>query len=144
MGTTGRRIGKQAGIGLLAGLLAGLILGAGGRLAMTAIAVAAGLEVGFSLGGTLEVFATGLLIGAPAGLVFVFLKNYAPIPAVWRGGAFGALLFLGLVLFPLPAARGSVEAVGQLPLTLALFGALFVAYGIAVSLLVERLVSRLQ
>jgi predicted permease len=106
---------------------------------MTAIALAAGLAPGFSLGGTGAVLATGLLIGTPAGLVYIVVRKYLPLPGAWKGAAFGALVFLALVLLPPPAARSAVASVGQLTLTLLLFGALFIAFGVAVEFLVRRL-----
>lgn len=131
-------------MGLLSGLLAGFLLGLGARMAMSVIALAAHQEPRFNLGGSLEVLATGILIGLPAGLVFVALRHYIPGSAVWKGATFGLLLFLTLVLVPPPAARSATTAVGQQVLTLVLFGVLFVGFGILVEILVQRLLPQEQ
>lgn len=126
-------------VGLLAGLAGGLVLGVGGRVAMRLIALGAGLEPGFSWGGTGEVVATGLLIGVPAAIAFVALRRFIPGPGIWRGAAFGALLFLALVAVPLPAAELASESVGRLLLTVGLFGPLFLLYGVVIELVLRRL-----
>lgn len=134
-----RALWRLLAAGLLAGLVGGLVLGVGGRVAMRLIALGAGLEPGFSWGGTGEVVATGLLIGVPAAVVFVALRRFIPGPGVWRGAAFGALLFLALVVVPPAAARSASESVGRLLLTVGLFAPLLVLYGIVVELVRRRL-----
>ncbi len=132
MGRLGSNLWRRVAAGFPGGLLGGLVLGLGGRLVMRLIALAAGLPPGFSLGGSVEVFLTGFFIGLPAALVYAAVRQLIPGPGLWRGAAFGALLFVMLVLFPLPAARSAAGSVGQLPLTLSLFGPLFVLYGVVV------------
>lgn len=105
---------------------------------MRLVALAAGLDPGFSWGGTGEVLATGLFIGVPAAFLFVATRRLIPGPGVWRGAAFGALLFLLLVVLPPPAARSAAGAVGRPLLTLSLFGPLFLLYGIVVELVRRR------
>ncbi len=134
-----RALWRQLAAGLLAGLAGGLVLGVGGRVAMRLIALGAGLDPGFSWGGSVEVVATGLMIGVPAGLVFIALRRLIPGPSIWRGAAFGVLLFLALVIVPPPAARSASESVGRLLLTVGLFGPLFVLYGIVAELVARRL-----
>lgn len=129
---------KKAGIGLLAGLVGGLVLGIGGRLAMALIAVAAGRAPAFSLGGSAEVLLTGIAIGAPAGVVFIAARQYLSRLGRWKGALFGALVFVLLVLVPPPAARSAAAGVGQLPLTLGLFGALFMVHGMVVEAVIKR------
>ncbi len=126
-------------VGLVAGLAGGMVLGVGGRLAMRLVAVGADLDPGFSWGGTGEVLATGLFIGVPAALVFVALRRFIPGPGVWRGAAFGVLLFLALVVVPPPAARSAASSVGRPLLTVSLFGPLFLLYGMVVERLRRRL-----
>ncbi len=134
-----RSLWRLLAAGLLAGLAGGLVLGVGGRLAMRLVALGAGLSPGFSWGGTGEVLATGLFIGVPAALAFVGLRRFIPGPAVWRGAAFGALLFLALVVVPPPAARSAAGSVGRPLLTLGLFGPLFLLYGVVVEFVAGRL-----
>ncbi len=129
-----RELWRQAAVGLVAGLVGGLVLGVGGRVAMRLVALGAGLDPGFSWGGTGEVVATGLFIGVPAAFVFIATRRFIPGPGVWRGAAFSALLFLVLVVVPPPAARSAAGAVGRPLLTLSLFGPLFLLYGIVVEL----------
>lgn len=100
---------------------------------MRAVSLAAGRAPGFTAGGTAEVILVGLAIGVPASFIFVVVRRYLPGPPWLKGGSFGALVFLALVLVPPPAAQSAATAAGDLPLTLALFGALFVAYGLAIA-----------
>ncbi len=107
---------------------AGLLLGVGGRIVMRLIAVAAGISPGFSIGGSLEVVATGILIGTPAALVWLVLRRLLG-GGIWRGAAYGGLVLAVLTAVPPPAARSAFGAVDNLALTLGLFGPLFVIYG---------------
>lgn len=131
---------KKAGAAVLACIGGGLVLGIGGRLVMLLIALAADITPGFSLGGTAEVLATGFIIGIPAGLFFIAVRKHIRVPGLWKGGLFGGILFLILVLIPPPAARSAVAGVGHrfLPLTISLFGPLFVTYGIVVEAIMQR------
>ncbi len=129
---------KKVSVGLLAGTIGGLLLGIGGRIAMRVIAIGAGIDGGFSLGGSAEVLATGLIMGTPAGLVYVVLRRYVPRSGLWTGAVFGALYFSMFVLIPPPAARSALDGVGHLPLSLSLFGPLFVTYGVVVEAIAGR------
>lgn len=106
---------------------------------MRLIAVAAGSEVGASLGGSLEVVATGVLFGTPGGLGYLVVRKLVPGSGLWRGALFGALYFGFLALVPPPAARSAVAALGQLPVALSLFGFLFVGYGLLLEATLRRL-----
>ncbi|HEY7411593.1 MAG TPA: hypothetical protein VII13_12655 [Vicinamibacteria bacterium] len=127
--------------GGLAGALAGaLVLGLGGRAVMRAIALRAGAATGFSLGGTLDVVAFGLLTGVAAGAAWGWLRPRVHLPPVARGAALGALVFALLVALPPPAARGAFAGfTGHAALVLGLFAAVFVAFGLAVEALLGRL-----
>jgi len=126
-------------VGLIAGLAGGLVLGLGGRIIMRILAIVAQTGAGFSVGGTIEVLLTGVFIGVPAALVFVFVRKHIPLPGLQRGVLFGVVLFLLLVLVPPPAARSASSGLTEVaPYTLGLFGVLFVVYGIVVEMVVGR------
>ena len=135
-----RRVGRGVGRGALIGAVVGLlILGIGGRLVMSLIAWRAGIPVGYTVGGTLEVMITGVLFGLGGGLI------YGILAAVWRlyrpafGAAFGAVYFTGLALYPPAAARTAALGVPQQRvLVLLTFGALFVVYGASMAALMRR------
>lgn len=129
-------------IGSISGICGGIVLGIGGRAAMRAIALGAGLPLGFSLGGTAEVVLTGLLIGVPAAFAFVLLRRFFPGRSILAGAPFGALLLLGLTLLPPPAARSVAASIDRLGLTLAAFAPVFIAYGVVVAWISDRLSSR--
>lgn len=127
------------GTGLFAGALSGVaVLGILGRAVMRIVALRVGAEPGFSVGGTLEVLATGLLLGAASGPLYALSRRFLPGPADLRGLAFGGALFSLLLLFPPPAARSAVRGLEELlPFLVMMFGILFLVYGVAL----ERLLS---
>ncbi len=131
-------LGKSLRVGLWAGLVGGLVLGLGGRIVMRVLALITGTGGGFSVGGTLEVVLTGLVIGLPAALLFSVVRGFIPGSGWWKGPAFGAALLLSLVLLPPPAARSAAAGLGHLPLTVTLFGVLFVLYGLIVEAAIRR------
>lgn len=135
-------IRRKAAIGVVSGITGGVVLGIGGRAVMRVIALAAGLSPGFSLGGTVEVALTGLIIGVPAALAFVLLRRFFPRQTIVAGALFGAMLFAGLAVLPPPAARSAAASVDRIGLTLAAFAPLFIFYGIAVAWLAGRMESR--
>jgi hypothetical protein len=95
---------------------------------------------GFSLGGTLEVIATGLLFGSPGALVYAVIRKKIGTPFIWKGALFGLLFFITLVLIPPPAAVSASSGLRNfLHITLTLFGILFVAFGVIVELLLKKI-----
>jgi ABC-type polysaccharide/polyol phosphate export permease len=135
-----RRLGRGLVRGTLTGTVVGLlILGIGGRLVMSLIAWRAGIPVGYTVGGTLEVIMTGVLFGLGGGLIYATLVAVARSDRPAVGAAFGALYFAALVLYPPPAARSAAAGVPQQRvLVLLAFGALFVAYGVTLAALMRR------
>jgi hypothetical protein len=128
---------------IAASLVSGLFLGVGGRVAMWIIAMIALGSSGFSWGGTLEVIASGVLFGVPAGLVYAAIRKKLGTPALWKGASFGLLFFILLLIFPPPAAVSASSGLGHVShITLSLFGILFIAYGIILELLLKRCVIR--
>jgi hypothetical protein len=107
---------------------------------MSATALAAGLRLHWSVGGTVEVLVFGLLVGAAAGIPYGAIRRRFKRPALVAGAVWGALVFLMLVAVPPPAALsafGGVSHVG-LPVVLALFGAVFLGYGVLLEWLLRR------
>ena len=101
----------EGGRGILAGLLSGLMLGIGLRVAMRLVALAAGREPLFTLGGTLLITMVGVVFGAVFGLLFTAMRQWFPGTALARGIGYGAIL---LVLFWYPffeEARGDLKNV---------------------------------
>ena len=97
--------------GISAGFLSGLILGIGLRLAMRLVALAAGREPLFTLGGTLMIIMVGVVFGAIFGLLFAAMRQWFPGTTLAKGIGYGAVL---LVLFWYPffeEARGDLKNV---------------------------------
>lgn len=129
-----------AGKVVLANLAAGLVLGAAGRVVMRIIALAVGIRPGFSIGGTTEVILMGVIIGAPAGVLYGVVRRFVP-GGYRRAGLFGVLTFAALALWTPPAARSAMAAAGNpVGLAVGLFGALFVGYGLLVETLLRSAV----
>ncbi len=123
---------------ILIAVISGLFLGVCGRFMMWIIARIALGASGFTLGGTLEVIATGLLFGVPGGIVYAVIRKRIGTPSIWKGALFGLIFFTILVLIPPPAAVSASSGLHRvLPVTLSLFGILFVAYGVILELLLK-------
>lgn len=73
--------------GALGGALAGVAAGAVSRLSMRGVAVLAGLEPDFSLGGTLVILIIGAILGMPFAWLYRGVGRFLPVPERWRGGA---------------------------------------------------------
>ena len=107
-------------VGMLAGAVAGLVvLGAGGRLAMRAIAVANGAPPAFTPGGTATVVVLGAASGIGGGLLYAILYRLLPRSRLPRA----ALFVAALVLLTLRGLR-PIQ-----PLALEWFMPLALAYG---------------
>src|SRR6266581_9043947 len=83
-----RRPFVEGGCGILAGFLSGLMLGGGLRL----VALAAGREPLFTLGGTLLIIMVGVVFGAVFGLLFIAMRQWFPGTALAKGIGYGAVL----------------------------------------------------
>lgn len=134
---------KNIAIVLLIGTAAGIVvLGIGGRIAMRIIALATDQVPEFDLVGSLEVLAAGAWRGALGGLFYLALTRFLPAKGLWKGLALGPLLFLFSAVTLRPGLRGLPVALGVVPLTIALFGSVFIVYGIAVDFAVARWATR--
>lgn len=134
--TLGRDLVVGAGLGLVAGIVLGIL----GRIAMRVIALRAGFGGSGSLGGTLEVIATGVIIGGGAGLVYGGVRRWLPRGSMVRGLLLGSGLTVFFWLYQPPAARSALSGTGHPGLALGVFGICFVIFGF----LVEALFSRVR
>jgi hypothetical protein len=127
---------------MLSGTLAGLVVGIGARLAMRIVALIINLSPGFSLDGTLNIIAIGMVLGVTPGMMYAAVGRRLPGPPMLRGLAFGVLIFLVLEVYPLVVVSGFTEpAIRPLWLRWGVFGSLSIAYGLAVGaaeVLVDR------
>lgn len=131
---------KQTAIGAFCGAITGaLVLGCGGRLIMTLIAVIAGLAPGYTAGGTLEVIAFGAIAGTLAGAIAPLAWRLAPLLRIGRGSLYGLLVYLAVILAPGEAKMAALSLPELLPLTLLLFALLFAGFGVALTSLLSRL-----
>jgi peptidoglycan/LPS O-acetylase OafA/YrhL len=130
---------RKAIVGLGCGLAIGVIvLGIGGRVVMSMIALLAHQQPGWTPGGTLEVLAFAALIGLPSGLFFGAVGHYLPGNDMLKGSVFGALVFVVVVLIPMEAKNAAFAFPELLPVTVTMFAALFVSYGMALALTIKQ------
>lgn len=126
-------------LGLVSGAASGLVAGVLARIAMRGVAVFSGMQPDFSLGGTLFIIGLGAVLGVLPGIVFSFLQPVLPGSVRLKGGLFGLLLSLMIVL-PLLL----IEPEGELALlpqwiTAALFGPIPLIYGLLMGVVAARL-----
>jgi hypothetical protein len=139
------RAGKPTIVGFLAGLPCGLVvLGFGGRLVMSIIALVLGARVEWDLAGTLQVVILGAALGPPAGVLYAAVE--ARLPGTWfvRGTLFGTgcCAALTAVYFLRPAGPVELETapvVGSI-----LFGALVIVFGPVLAATVSVIGRRLE
>lgn len=132
-----------AAIWMARAVIAGLWLGMAGRVAMRLVAVDAGLTPAQSVGGSVEVVAFGLLVGAPSALVFWAARARWRLPR-GAGLAYGLLLFAALAGFPPAAARSALAATSDSPAaTAGLFALAFAWYGVVLDMIWQRHLRRL-
>lgn len=126
--------------GILAGMSCGVVAGIGARIAMRIVALEAGQRPSFSVGGSIAIVILGVVLGIPAGLLFIALRRWLPGPRLVKGLVLGLMLVL---LFAWPFAAGNIELAISPRLGLALFLPLFVIAGVMVALVVAPLERRL-
>jgi hypothetical protein len=114
-----------------ASVVSGVLLGLVARLAMRFVALESGGEGGFSLGGSLEVVASGAVIGVPSALLFFLSRRRLQKSAPWPGLLWAALVFVTLALVRPPAALSALQATPDTPAaTFAAFAVAFAAWGL--------------
>lgn len=97
---------------------------------MRIIALEAGVPRGSSLGGSLEVVAFGVLLGAPISVLFWLVRSRVPVPTPLAGVVLGVAMIIVLTRFPPPSARSALAETDDSPLmTLLGFLVLFTAWG---------------
>ncbi len=132
---------RLLGIGLLASLIASLIVGFGARIIMRIVALTAHMPPSFSIAGTLNILFLVLLLGLVPGFVYAlcvfFLSNSTKVSkhlpgSMWRGLAFGVLLFVicGLPSVLIPLLPKEDLNLGLPLLNRSMFAALPLLYGI--------------
>lgn len=82
--------------GVACGITAGAIAALWARIAMRLVAVGVADGVGvrpeFTVAGTLVIVLTGVVVGAPAGLVYALVADRIPGPPRWRGVLYAGVL----------------------------------------------------
>jgi hypothetical protein len=131
-----RNIARVLGLSLLSGAL----LGIAARVVMRFIALESGLDGGFSVGGSLEVVAFGLLVGTPVALAFLSFRRRLSVPAPWGGVAVGLCLFFVLSVLQPPSAQSALAGTPDTPeATAVAFGVMFAAWGVFLDSLARRM-----
>lgn len=135
---------------LAAGAIAGFIsAGVGSRIVMRIIALAdpdtdgantdAEATVGeLTLGGTVELLMLGTIAGIMGGALYLGLRRWLPVPAAWKGLAYGAvtLVTVGHLLFD--PHNADFQIFEPILLVIALFAALFFVNGLILGPLTQR------
>ena len=114
-----------------------LVLGISGRIAMRVVALRAGEEPTFSIGGTLVVLAAIGVLSAPLGLAFVAWSRYLPRAGVWGGAGFGIVLFILVAGLTMVRRGGIGDLANHLVSGSALLGGLLVLHGVGLSIATE-------
>ena len=131
----GLRAGRVFGEWLMLATCSGIILGAASRIAMRVVALETNEPVGFSIGGSLDVVGFGVVVGAPAAVVFWICRSWRSLP-LGSGLLVGALLFAILASVPPPAAKSALDATNDTPIVTAFaFAVAFVVYGASLDIL---------
>jgi hypothetical protein len=92
---------RRMGGGIVAGTVSGIVGGIGARLAMRVVALVLGAPTGFSLGGTLNITLMAMCVGITPGIAYAVAGRRLPGPPLLKGFAFGVLLFVAVVVYPL-------------------------------------------
>lgn len=145
------RLARLGAVGLVSGAAAGVIIGGiGSRLAMRFIALAnneldglrtenGNIAGELTLDGTLDLIAFGgIFLGILGGFIYVTVRRWVPGSGLWKGVAFGVLLFSVTGSLVIDDENRDFKLFDPPALTIGLFALLFPGYGIVVSLLVER------
>ena len=145
------RLGRMGAMGLLSGAVAGVIVGGiGSRIVMRILAVVNnelsgiptenGNVVGeITVGGTLGLLIFGgIFAGIIGGLFYVLIRRWVPGTGLWKGLAFGIILFLLVGGVVIDKDNIDFELIGPSTLAVSLFAFLFPLYGLVLSPMMER------
>ena len=90
------RDARRPAVGVMCGIVAGAVAGLAARVAMRMVALGVADGVGitpdFTIAGTLLIVASGMIVGAPTGLVYGLIADRLPGPARVRGLVFAGML----------------------------------------------------
>ena len=130
---------KKALLGLLSGLIIGaVILGIGGRIVMSVIALLGDVTPTWSLDGSIDVIVFGTLAGALIGVIYALAASHLPGSPPVKGLLTGLLLIGGMALLPPPSAQSAMAGFDNLDLpVLLLFGVVCVAFGAALAVAID-------
>lgn len=132
--------GKSAIVGFLAGVLCGLLmLGLGGRLAMSVIALDLRGQVEWDFGGTLQVVLLGWALGPPAGVAYAAIEHRLPGGWLSRGTVLGVACCAAHTSLYFLRPAGPVELRTAPVLGSLLFGGLLIAFGPVLAITVRWL-----
>ena len=122
---------KNALLGLLGGLITGAaILGLGGRIVMSLIALLGDATPSWSLGGSIDVIVFGAMAGAVVGVIYAVIAPRLPGTPLVKGLVGGLLLIGVMALVPLPSSRSAMAGFDHLRLpALLLFGVICLIFG---------------
>ena len=144
------RRSAAARVAVIGGAIAGAIsAGVGSRVVMRIIALAdpdtdgaftdAEATVGeMTLGGTMNLVMLGTIAGIMGGVVYLGVRRWLPVPASWKGLAYGVvtLLTVGHLLFD--TTNADFKIFEPVLMVIALFAVLFLINGLIVGALVDR------
>ncbi len=136
---------------VVSGAIAGVIsAGVGSRVVMRIIALAdpstdglvtdADATVGdITFGGTINLLLLGTIAGVMGGVVYLGIRRWLPVPAAWKGLAYGfvTLLTVGQLLFD--THNVDFQLFEPVVMVIVLFAALFLVNGLIVGALMERI-----
>ena len=134
------------GLGALSGLVAA---GVGSRVVMKLIALADPSTDGtftdvkatvgeFTVAGTLGLLVLGTMVGAMGGLVYLGLRRWLPVPAAWKGVAFGVLTLASVGNVVIDDGNVDFQIFEPVLLVVVLFSALFFVNGLLLAGLMAR------
>lgn len=110
---------------------------------MRLVALDAGADPSFSVGGTAVIVVMGAFMGAPLGVLFVSLKRWLPGPKLVQGASYGVLALLAFLVLLVPMFVLDPDITSEAPgdnmlLGINVFATPLVLYGLVVAGAVSR------
>ena len=147
------RFARDAVIAFLIGLVTAIIVGGvGSRVVMRILAAVNSDKAGvvtdagniageITVGGTIFLLIVMVVPGAIGGLIYPVVRRWLPGSGVWKGLAYGVLLFCLFGSFVLDSDNPDFALFGPGPLAVFLFAILFPMSGVLFSPVAERFLS---